>query len=99
MITSKMKRRIKSELSTERPTIWIGKDGISQQILGEISRQLEEREMVKIKILQAAIEGGEEETKNIVSKIAEKTESTLIDLRGRTIILYKSRKRKNEKSL
>ena len=94
MITSKMKRRIKSELSTEKPTIWIGKDGPSQQILKEISRQLEKREMVKIKILQTAL--GEEETKNIALKVAEKTNSTLIDIRGHTIILYKPRKRKNK---
>ena len=94
MITSKMKRRIKSELSTEKPTIWIGKDGASQQILNEISRQLEKREMAKIKILKTAL--GEEETKNIASKVAEKTNSTLIDLRGHTIILYKPRKRKNK---
>jgi len=97
MITSKMKKRIKSELDTEKPTIWIGKDGISQQILNEISRQLEKREMVKIKILQTAL--GEEEAKNIASKVAEKTESTLVDLQGHTIILYKPRKRRNEKSL
>jgi RNA-binding protein len=92
MITSKMKRRIKSELSTEKPTIWIGKDGTSQQMLDEISRQLEKREMAKIKILKAAL--GEEETKNIALKVAEKTSSTLIDLRGHTIMLYKPRKRK-----
>jgi len=94
MITSKIKRRIKSELSTEKPTIWIGKDGASQQILNEISRQLEEREMVKIRILQTAL--GEEETKHIALKVTEKTESTLIDLRGHTLILYKPRKRKNK---
>jgi RNA-binding protein len=97
MITSKMKRRIRSELSAEKPTIWIGKDGASQQILNEVSRQLEKREMVKIKILQTAI--GEAEAKNIASKVTEKTGSILIDLRGHTIILYKPRKRKTEKSL
>ena len=97
MITSKMKRRIKSELSTEKPTIWIGKDGTSQQILNEISRQLEKREMVKIRILKTALEK-EEETKNTALKIADKTESTLIDHRGHTIILYKPRKRKNKAS-
>jgi len=97
MITSKMKRRIRSELSIEKPTIWIGKDGASQQILNEISRQLEKREMAKIKILKTALE--EEKTENIASKVVEKTGSTLIDLRGHTIILYKPRKRRNEKSL
>jgi RNA-binding protein len=97
MITSKMKRRIRSELITEKPTIWIGKDGASQQTLDEISRQLEKREMVKIRILETAFEEGEE-TESIASNIAEKTDSTLVEVRGHTMMLYRSRKR-NEKSL
>ena len=92
MITPKMKRRIRSELSAEKPTIWIGKEGASSQILNEISRQLERREMVKVKVLKSAIK--EEETGKIASRIAEQTESTLIDVRGHTIILYKLRKKK-----
>lgn len=92
MITPRMKRRIKNELSAEKPTIWIGKEGASFQILNEISRQLEKREMVKVKVLKSALK--EEETKKIASKIAQQTESTLIDVRGHTIILYKPRKRK-----
>jgi RNA-binding protein len=92
MITPKMKRRIKNELSAEKPTIWIGKEGKSLQILNEISRQLEQREMVKVKVLKSALK--EEETKEIASKIAQQTESTLIDVRGHTIILYKPRKRR-----
>ena len=90
MITRKMKRRIKNELSAEKPTIWIGKEGTSLQILNEISRQLEKREMVKVKVLKSALK--EEETKKIASKIAQQTESTLIDVRGHKIILYKPRK-------
>ncbi len=92
MITPRMKRRIKNELSAEKPTIWIGKEGTSPQILNEISRQLEKREMVKVKVLKSALK--EEETKKVASKIAEQTESTIIDIRGHTIILYKPRKRK-----
>jgi len=92
MITPRMKRRIKNELSAEKPTIWIGKEGTSLQILNEISRQLEQREMVKVKVLKSALK--EEETKEIASKIAQQTESTLIDVRGHTIIFYKPRKRR-----
>jgi len=92
MITPRMKRRIKSELSTEKPTIWIGKEGASPPILNEISRQLEKREMVKVKVLKSALK--EEETREIASRIAQKTESTLIDVRGHTIILYKIRKKR-----
>jgi len=92
MITPKIERRIKNELSAEKPTIWIGKEGTSSQILNEISRQLEKREMVKVKVLKSAL--NEEKTEKIASKVAQQTESTLIDVRGHTIILYKPQKRK-----
>lgn len=97
MLTSKMKRRIKRELSAERPTVWVGKEGAAPRIVNEVSRQLEKREMVKIKILKSALKS--EEAKNVASKIAEQTSSTLVDVRGHTFILYRRRKGKGEKPL
>ena len=91
-----MKRRIKRELSSEKPTIWIGKQG-APQILNEVSRQLDQKEMVKVKILKTALKN--EMTKNIASRIAQKTSSTLIEVRGHTFILYRPRRRKSEKPL
>ena len=91
MITPKMKRRIKRELSVEKPTIWIGKEGTTPQIVDEISRQLEKREIVKVRILKSALKG--EETKSVGSKIAQQTSSTLIEVRGHTLLLYKRRKK------
>jgi len=92
MITSKMKRRIKRKLNVERPNVWVGKEGVTPQILDEICRQLEKKKMVKVKMLKTALK--DEDAKNVASKIAQQTESTLIDVRGHTFILYKSRKRK-----
>jgi len=92
MITPRMKRRIKRELSLEKPTIWVGKEGATPQMINEIVRQLEKREMIKIRMLKTALQ--EEEAKNFASKIAQQTDSTLIEVRGHTLILYKSRKRK-----
>ena len=97
MITPKMKRRIKRELNVEKPTVWVGKEGATLHILNEISRQLEKKKMVKVKMLKTALK--DEDAKNVASKIAQQTESILIDVRGHTFILYKSRKRKGEKSL
>jgi len=92
MITSKMKRRIKRELNVEKPTVWVGKEGATPQILNEISRQLEKKKMVKVKMLKTALKDGD--AKNIASKIAQQTESVLIDVRGHTLILYKNTKMK-----
>jgi len=94
MITSRMKRRIKRELSGEKPTVWVGKEGAAPKTVNEVSRQLEKREMVKVKILKSALK--EDETREIASKIGQQTGSTLIDIRGHTLILYKPRKRKKQ---
>jgi len=91
MISSKARNRMKRELSTEKPTIWMGKEGASPQTMNEISRQLERRRMVKIKILGCAL--GDERVIDIASKPAQQTESALIDVRGHTFTLHRPRKK------
>jgi len=87
---------MKRELSLEKPTIWVGKEGASPQTMNEISRQLEKRKIVKIQILQGALMN--ESAKDIASKTAQQTESTVIDIRGHTFVLHKPRKKRSQKS-
>jgi len=93
-LTKPMKRRIKQELSTEKPTIWIGKEGATAQLMNEINSQLKKREMIKAKILKTALK--EEKAKEIAAKVATQTNSTLIEVRGHTFMLYKPGKKKEE---
>ena len=92
MITPKMKRRIKRALRADRPTVHIGKDGATSQIINEVAKQLDTREMIKAKILRSALK--DEEAKNIAAKIAEQTDSELVEVRGHTFLLYKRKTRK-----
>jgi len=91
VITSGVKRRIKRELSAERPTVWVGKEGATPQIMNEIGRQLEQKKMVKAKILKTALQT--EGARDIASRIAGQTDSSLIEVRGHTFILYKPKKK------
>lgn len=86
---------MKSKLNLEKPIIRVGKEGASAQTTNEISKQLEKRKMLKIQILKSALKN--ESAKDIASKIAQRTESFLIDVRGHTFILHKPRKKRNEK--
>ena len=97
MITPKMKRRIRSALSAESPTVHVGKEGATTQIINEVAKQLDTREMIKAKILRTALK--DEEAKNIAAKIAEQTESELVEVRGHTFLLYKRKTRRRVKSL
>lgn len=92
MITPKMKRRIKRELSGEKPTVWIGKNGVSHEVLAEIDGQLERTEMLKVKILKTALE--ENSAKDIANQIAQQTEAVLVEVRGHTFMLYRKKKKK-----
>lgn len=90
-LTVGKKRYIKRRLSREKPTVWIGKIGVSQELLKEIKKQLEKREMVKIKILKTALE--KDEAKGIASNISEQIEASLVEVRGHTFMLYRHHKK------
>jgi RNA-binding protein len=87
-----MKRKIRHELSVEKPTLWIGKEGTTTRTIAEINKQLDIREMIKIRILKTVLK--EEKAKTLALQIAERTSAALIEVRGHTFILYRHRKPK-----
>lgn len=90
-ITTKMKRHVRHVLKDERPTIWVGKDGLSAQSIAEIEKQLQKNKMVKIRVLPAAL--SESTTaEEIAKKAAEATESALVEIRGHVFILFRKRR-------
>ena len=90
-ITTRMKRHVKHVLKEEKPTIHIGKEGLTAQSVNEIDKQLEKNKMVKVKILQSALQ--EENAKAIGAKAAEQSCASLVEVRGHVFILYRRRKK------
>jgi RNA-binding protein len=91
MLSSGMKRRFKRIYSAENPTVWVGKEGPTPQILGEISRQLDQHEVVKGRILQTALKDAD--AREIAANMAKETESTLVEVRGHTFILHRKKRK------
>jgi RNA-binding protein len=89
--TAGKKRFVKRSLSKASPTVWIGKNGASDEVMKEIAKQLDKNKMVKAKILKSAL--GEGEIKQIACGIAEKAEASLVEVRGHTFMLYRARKK------
>jgi putative YhbY family RNA-binding protein len=86
-----MKRHVKHVLKDENPTIWVGKEGLTPQLAGEVEKQLQRTKMVKIRILPAALT--ETNTAQIIAaKTAEQTNSALVEVRGHVFILFRKRK-------
>ena len=87
-----MKRHVRHELKEEKPTIWVGKDGLTPQVQAEVEKQLQKTKMVKIRILPSALQG-DVTAKVIATKAAEETDSALVEVRGHVFILYRRRKK------
>jgi len=86
-----MKRHVKYKLKDEKPTIWIGKTGLTSQLSSEIENQLEKKKMLKIRILKSALEN--ESAQAIALKAAEQTSAALVEVRGHVFILYRRHKK------
>jgi len=67
-----------------KPTVWIGKQGCTETMIGEIMEQLRKRKKIKVKWLQ-----------NIEvdpASVAVQARARLIEVRGRTMVLEEKKR-------
>jgi putative YhbY family RNA-binding protein len=86
-----MKRHVRHVLKDESPTVWVGKDGLTYQLIGEIEKQLQKNKMVKVRILPATLQG-DNTAQSTASKAAEQTGAALVEVRGHVFILFRKRR-------
>ncbi|KKG14854.1 RNA-binding protein [Methanosarcina sp. 2.H.T.1A.6] len=79
--------QLKSDASKISPILNIGKNGVTEPLIEELNNKLKVNRLVKVRVLKSAEEG--KDLKTIAAEIAAATRSTLIDVRGRTVVLYR----------
>jgi RNA-binding protein len=79
--------QLKSEANQIDPILNIGKNGVTDTLIEELSKQIKANRLVKVRVLKSAEE--EKDVKAIAEEIATATRSTLIEVRGRTVVLYR----------
>jgi RNA-binding protein len=67
-----------------KPTVWIGKQGCTGTMIDEIVEQLKKRKLIKVKWLQ--------NTEVDPEDIAMQAGATLVEVRGRTMVLQEKKK-------
>lgn len=85
MLSGKQKRYLRSLAHHLQPIFQVGKGGTNEQIIRHISEALERRELIKVSILNNNLDDPTE----IAEELAEGAEAELVQLIGRTIVLYK----------
>ncbi len=76
-----------------KPTIRIGKRGVTDEQIKEILKQLEARKTIKIKVLKSALVN--DTVENIAKKISMETGAKIIQVIGHTFTLFKPRRKRN----
>ncbi|RLI06779.1 hypothetical protein DRO22_00075 [Candidatus Bathyarchaeota archaeon] len=87
-------RKKRRESNINLATIRIGKKGVTDSLIGEVSKNLEKRGTVKVKILKTGL--GERTAKEIAEDVAKATRSVVTQIRGHTFTLRKSKNLKKD---
>ncbi|WP_312151452.1 ribosome assembly RNA-binding protein YhbY [Paenibacillus odorifer] len=85
MLTGKQTRYLRSLAHHLDPIFQVGKGGVNDHLVRHIEEAIEKRELMKISILSNNIEN----PKEIGVALAEQSGSELVQVIGKTVVLYK----------
>ncbi|MDF2904011.1 MAG: putative RNA-binding protein [Bacillus sp. (in: firmicutes)] len=88
MLTGKQKSFLRSKAHHLDPIFQVGKGGVNDNMIEQITNALEARELMKISVLQNC----EEDRDAVAQKLVTGSRSELVQVIGKTIVLYKESK-------
>jgi len=83
-LTGKERRRLMGLAHGLKPLVHVGKNGVTEGVIDDTDRALNDHELVKIKFLNY-----KEQRKELSETLAERTGSEIVDIIGNVAILYK----------
>jgi RNA-binding protein len=84
-LTGKQKKFLKGLGHHLEPLVSIGKEGLTENVIKATKQELLSRELIKVKIANSSSINKQEAAK----LLPDATESTLVQLIGKTLLLYK----------
>ena len=94
-MTGKQKSFLRGLAHDYQPIIQIGKNLVTDATLETVDKALEARELIKISVLQNCMA----DSKEVATVIADKVGAEVIQVIGRTIILYKRSSNKENREI
>ncbi len=90
-MTSKQRSNLKSIAANLKPLAQVGKEGISENLVKSLSDMLEAHELIKVNLLPAAGEDGD----NLAANLAELLKAQVVAVIGRKAIFYRRSSREH----
>ncbi len=92
-LTKKQRAHLRSLAHHLRPVLHVGKEGVTETAARAVEDAFNTRELLKIKVLEGAPESAKESGAALAAKIAG---SHLVQVIGRTVVLYRPHPTKPE---
>ena len=89
-MTSKERAYLKGLAMTMDPILSLGKASLTPEFSESVAEAIKERELIKINVLKNCTD----DPKEIAQTLAERTRSTVVQVIGRKIVLYKRNQEK-----
>ena len=86
-LTGKQRRALRAKGHHLDPVVIAGQSGVTEGILSAVTQALDDHELIKVKINE-----GPETRQEAAARMAEGTRAELVQLLGRTALLFKQRK-------
>ena len=90
MLTGKEKRYLRSLANTMDSIVQVGKGSVNDSVLFSLNEALEARELVKVKVLKNCLD----EVDEVAEALAERSNSELVQVIGRNVLLYRRNENK-----
>ena len=84
-LTGRQKRFLRSKGHHLDPAVMVGKDGVSDAVVEAVDAALAAEELIKVRVLDTC----GEDRKEVAADLAERTASSLAQVLGRTLLLYR----------
>ncbi|MFV0381780.1 MAG: ribosome assembly RNA-binding protein YhbY [Breznakia sp.] len=90
MLSGKQRRYLRSLAVSLKPVVRIGKEGLNANVIASCMTSLEAHELVKVSVLKNC----EDPFKAIAFDLAATTNSEIVQMIGKVVVLYKQSKKK-----
>ena len=87
MASARSPKELRAEAQSIRPTIQVGKEGLTAEVAEELRRQIKAKGLVKVR-LNASYTN---DAARAGTELAEMSSSDVVDVRGRTVVLCRRR--------
>ncbi len=83
-LNSGQRRYLRQQAHNLRPTVQIGKNGITGTLIEAVNGALEDHELIKVKF-----NGAQDDKRDLATQIAGQTKSELVQVIGNVVVLFR----------